>query len=122
MNDKRAEDNKNLYNENDKKIERIIKAYDFKKIETENKEIIEEIGTCPISTSNTVETLEEGDCMCIGLKVSAPEAAIADPSRLKVEEIYPTYISADSFLESAKFNLEAGMFKDNKGKLAEDAA
>jgi len=30
MNDKRREDNKNLYNENERKIEKIIKAYDFK--------------------------------------------------------------------------------------------
>jgi len=57
--------------------------------------------------------------MCIGLKVSAPEAAVADPSRLKIEEIFPTYVSCDSFLESAKFNLEAAMFKDGEGKIVE---
>tara|TARA_B110000285_G_scaffold141354_1_gene158144 strand:+ start:1789 stop:2136 length:348 start_codon:yes stop_codon:yes gene_type:complete len=54
---------------------------------------------------NTVEALEEQDCMCIGLSVTRPEAAIADSSRLIIRDIFPTYISADSFLESAQFKI-----------------
>jgi hypothetical protein len=48
-----------------------------------------------------VEALQEQDCMCIGLSISRPEAAIADPTRLVIQDIYPTYITADSFLQSA---------------------
>ena len=44
--------------------------------------------------------------MCIGMEVQRPEAAIADPSRLNIRDIFPTYISADSFLESAKFKID----------------
>jgi len=40
------------------------------------------------------------------MEVQRPEAAIADPSRLIIKDIFPTYISADSFLESAKFKIE----------------
>ena len=47
---------------------------------------------------NTIEALEEQDCMCIGLSVKRPEAAIADSSRLIINDIYPTYITAESFL------------------------
>ena len=50
---------------------------------------------------DTVEAIEQQDCMCIGLNVSRPEAAIADPSRLVINDIYPTYISLESFLQSA---------------------
>jgi hypothetical protein len=64
--------------------------------------------------------------MCIGLSISRPEAAIADPSRLIIQDIHPTYISADSFLQSAQFNINSqgdeahgGFQPNNKGaKLA----
>lgn len=42
--------------------------------------------------------MEEGDCMCLGLEVERPEAAIADPSRLIIKEIIPYFTSADSFM------------------------
>jgi len=54
---------------------------------------------------NVIEAMQENDCMCIGLSIQRPEAAIADPSRLIIQDIYPTYITAESFLESAKFNI-----------------
>jgi hypothetical protein len=36
--------------------------------------------------------------MCIGIQIKRPEAAIADPSRIVVNDIFPTYITAESFL------------------------
>jgi hypothetical protein len=39
--------------------------------------------------------------MCIGLSVSRPEAAVADPSRLVINDIFPTYLTSESFLNSA---------------------
>lgn len=68
--------------------------------------------------------------MCIALSVERPEAAIADPGRLIIRDIYPTYLTADSFLESAQFKIDAagpaavgqsqahGGFKEGKGELA----
>ena len=44
--------------------------------------------------------------MGIGLKIVRPEAAIADPSRLIIKSIYPTYICTESFLESACFHIK----------------
>ena len=55
---------------------------------------------------NTIEALEEQDCMCIGLSVKRPEAAIADSSRLIIKDIFPTYITAESFLQSAQFKIK----------------
>jgi len=49
--------------------------------------------------------MAEEDCMCIGLSIQRPEAAIADPSRLIVSDIYPTYVSGHSFLDAAKFKI-----------------
>jgi len=52
-----------------------------------------------MSCNDAVEALQDGDCMCIGLEIERPEEAIADPSRLVVKDIFPTYITADSFLQ-----------------------
>ena len=64
--------------------------------------------------------------MCIGLKVTRPEAAIADASRLVIHDIYPTFFTSESFLQSAQYYMEQkedahGGFKSEKkqeGKLA----
>jgi hypothetical protein len=43
--------------------------------------------------------------MCLALDVARSEACIADPSRLVIKDIIPTFMTADSFLDSAVFNL-----------------
>ena len=69
--------------------------------------------------------MEAGDCMCLGLDVGRSEAAIADPSRLVIKDIIPTFMSADSFLDSAVFSLgrneeaHGGFTVKNEGKLAQ---
>ena len=52
---------------------------------------------------NVFEAMEAGDCLCIALNVRRSEAAISDPSKLVIKQIIPNYISADSFIEAAKF-------------------
>ena len=74
-------------------------------IREENKTVIDEIGACPMTCLDAVEALQEQDCLCIGLNIARPEAAIADPSRLKIIDIYPTYMSAEGFLNSAQFSI-----------------
>lgn len=44
--------------------------------------------------------------MCIGLSIKRSEATISDPTKLIIAEVYPVYMSLDSFLESAIFNLK----------------
>ena len=66
---------------------------------------IDEVGDCMLSCMNATEVIESHDAMGIGLSIKRPEAAIADPTRLEILDIYPTYLSVDSFLESAKFKL-----------------
>ena len=44
--------------------------------------------------------------MCISLKISRPEAAVADPTKLIVRDVVSTYMSANAFLDSASFNIE----------------
>ena len=46
------------------------------------------------------------DCICVGLDISRSEACINDPSKLIIREVYPSFISLDSFLESSIYNLK----------------
>ena len=128
MIDKRAVANEQLYEKLEKEAIDITSKMDFKKLEEEHKEIIASIGNCPLSVVNTIEALEEQDCMCIGLEVVRPEAAIADASRLVIKDIFPTYMTAESFLQSAQFKISnsggdgsqahGGFDNKNKGALA----
>ena len=105
--DKRALVNKDLFGKLEKECKAIIKKYDFKKITADNLKILDDVGSCAFSCMDTVEAIQDTDCMCIGLSVNRPEAAIADPTRLVIRDIIPTYLTADSFLESAKFKIDA---------------
>lgn len=68
--------------------------------------MIDSVGTCPLSQNDTVEAMQNGDCMCICLQISRSEACIQDPSKLIILDIVHTYMSIDSFLESSIFNLK----------------
>ena len=45
------------------------------------------------------------DCLCITFDISRTEMAIVDPSRVTIREIYPSIISAKSFIESIKYKV-----------------
>jgi hypothetical protein len=58
-----------------------------------------------MSCNDLFEAMESGDCMCLGLDIARNEACIADPTRLIIKEIVPTFMTGDSFLDSAVFSL-----------------
>ena len=105
MLDKRALVNEERYQKLDSEIDQIVEKLDLDKLRKKHAEILEDIGSCALSCMDVCDALEMGDAMCIGLEVEKPEAAIADPSRLKIKNIVPTYTTSESFLQSAKFNL-----------------
>ena len=45
--------------------------------------------------------------MCLSLDIVRSEACIADPTLLRITKIIPTFMSADSFIDSAIFSLNA---------------
>ncbi len=69
----------------------------FDDLKVKHKDIAEFIGQCPLSLNNVFEAMELGTCMCIGLEVERSEACIADPSLLKIKNIIPTFMTAESF-------------------------
>jgi hypothetical protein len=78
---------------------------DFKDIREKNKDIVDLLGPCPLSCFDAIEAMEAGDCMCLCLDLGRSGAAIADPTKLVIKDIIPTFMTSDSFLDSAIFNL-----------------
>lgn len=107
MVDKRAIGNEDLYQKLEKEVADITSKMDFDKIKEQNKDLVDGIGYCPLSQSDTVEAMQDQDCMCLALSVKRPEAAIADASRLIIKDIIPTYMTAESFLQSAQFSIKS---------------
>lgn len=55
---------------------------------------------------NTIEALESSDCMCLGLVVERPEAAVADATKLIIKDILPRFMTADTFLDSSIYKMK----------------
>jgi len=122
--DERAIKNESIYKMNDQKLKTIAKNLDEAKVRDENKALIDSLGCCPMSQCDTVELMKEGDCMCLCLQISRSEAVINDPTKLIIQNIVPTFMSLDSFMDSSIFSLKAnqdaagGFDYKNQGNLA----
>ena len=98
---------------------------DFQKVKATHEEALrQKLGDCPLSQCNVVELMENKDCMCLGLSIARSEATISDPTKLVIKDVFPVYMSLDSFLESSIFNLKmnqdasGGFDLKEEGKLA----
>ncbi len=121
--DERAMKNEAFYKKLTKQVKDVVKEFNMEDIIKKHKEIAEVIGNCPLSCNDINEALASGDAMCLSLKVKRSEACIADPSRLIIEDIIPTFMSADSFLDSSSFSLRKNeMAHGGFGKNAEGAS
>ena len=100
--DKRAQKNVVVLNDVDTRVKEIGDATNEEELTARYKKEVDEVGTCIMTCYNFVEALKSGDCLCLTFAATRPEAAIADPTRLHIEQIYPTVISANSFLTCAK--------------------
>ena len=104
--DERAIKNKEFYKKLDQQVEEAAKHFDFKKLREEHKELAENIGMCPLSVMDLFEAMEAGTCMCLGIEVERPENAVADPSLVKIVKIVPSFMTAESFIDSSIYSLK----------------
>ena len=103
--DERALKNEQFYKKLTKQVKDVTKDFKLDQLQEEHKELAQVVGNCPLSCNDLFEALQSGDSMCLALDVARSEACIADPSRLVIKDIIPTFMTADSFLDSAVFNL-----------------
>lgn len=59
-----------------------------------------------MSLSDTLELMQNKDCMCLALQISRSEATIQDPTKLIIQGIVPTFMGLDSFLDASIYNLQ----------------
>lgn len=97
--------NEGFYKKLDSQIKSTVKDMDFTVLREQHKDIIELVGDCPLTCSDLIETMQAGDCFCLALSVGRSQAAIADPTKLVIKSIIPTFMGGDSFLDSAIFNI-----------------
>ena len=103
--DQRTSTNVKMHNEMDQIIQDKVNGFKFDEIKEKYKNYISDIGDCFLSCNNFVEALQEGDCLCITFNVSRNEQTIMMPSTLVINELFPTIVSAKSFLDSVKFSM-----------------
>lgn len=103
--DNRALKNEERFTEIKAELEEYVKKLDMDKIRHDNKDIPDMVGDCFLTTKDVFECMEDQDCLCICLDISRSQAAIADPTKLVIKKIIPNYLSADAFIDAAKFAL-----------------
>jgi len=103
--DERSLKNEKYYKNLTKQVKDVAKSINVEELSKKYRELADMMGSCPLSCNDLFEALQAGDSMCIGLDVARSEACIADPSRLVIKDIIPTFMTADSFLDSAVFSL-----------------
>lgn len=77
----------------------------MEKIQEEHKELSKNLGNCFLSTLDVFDAIQSNDCFCIALDVTWSEAAVADPTKLVIKEIFPNYLSAESFIMAAQYTI-----------------
>ncbi|KAI9298892.1 hypothetical protein K502DRAFT_345553 [Neoconidiobolus thromboides FSU 785] len=102
---KRSINNINPIEENEHKIEQTVENIDFEQLRSEtNSKILDET-TCPLTRSNFIEALEEGDCIGIGLQVKRSEACVFDSSLLQIINVGPTFMTCVGFMDILSFKI-----------------
>ena len=104
--DERAVKNEDYYKKLDKQLKSVTQKMNFAELRTTHADLIQLVGNCPLSCNDLLEALQANDCMCLALDVGRSEAAIADPTKLVIKDIIPTFMSADSFLDSSAFMIK----------------
>ena len=103
--DLRAQANVELFEQAENIIQESVDSMNFTEIKEKYSKQAEEIGPCFYTTSNWIDLLQDKDCLCLGLQVNRPQAAIADPSRVQIVSVSNSMMSAESFLDSVTFSL-----------------
>jgi len=103
--DKRALQNVDLINKVYEKAKEVSENINEKEFTEKHSTLINDIGNCALSLSNMTEALKNQDCLCMTFDIARPEIAIQDASRLIIKKIYPTIISASTFLDSINYSM-----------------
>ena len=89
-------------------IDKFCSTLNKETLEKKYESLIQEFGNCALTVNNFVEALMEKDCFCLTFNVTCNEFCTVNSNEIVINEIFPTYVTANSFLESVKFKLKIG--------------
>ena len=101
--DKRAQTTVKIINDAYEAIKINVKSFDEKVLSEKYKEKIDAVGCCVLTALNFVEAILDGDCLCVSFHATRSEVCLVNPSQLIIDDIYPTLISANAFLDSVRY-------------------
>lgn len=105
--DQRVLKNVEVFEQLEGQIQAAVRSVDVDALQSSTSEELKDELTCALSMKNFIEAIEEGDCLCLTMNVSRSQAAIADPSQLTVNSVFSTLMTADTFMDSLKYAVEA---------------
>jgi hypothetical protein len=126
--DKRTQQNLNLVNEVYEKVTQIVSELDMANLNEKYKDLNEKLGNCVISCNSFLEALGDEDCFCLSFDIGRSQAAIADPTQVTIKNVYPSFITAGSFMYSAQFAINknekahGGFERNAEGLIVKGAA
>lgn len=87
-------------------VEKFCLTLNREVLEKKYESLIQEFGNCALTVNNFVEALMEKDCFCLTFNVTCNDFCTVNSNEIVINEIFPTYVTANSFLESVKFKLK----------------
>lgn len=116
----RLKDTVPLFNSQDQEISIISKSLDPKLLIQKYPNCIKDFKCC-LTCYDFVEALLDQDCLCITFDVTRTEKAIVQPNSIQVNAIYPTIITAHSFLDAVKYSINLN-FQNKKEQIFKGVA
>lgn len=107
----RLKDTVPLFNEQEKEIATICKELNKNDLEKKYAIFIKDFKCC-LTCYDFSEALLDQDCLCLTFDVVRTAKSIVQPQSIQIIAIYPTIISANSFLDAVKYSIDLNF--DNK--------
>ncbi|CAG8469306.1 9457_t:CDS:2 [Paraglomus brasilianum] len=90
----------------EERIKNVVNTLDFDKLEEEETSENLRTFTCALTTDNYVEAMREGECLCLTLDLGRSQAAIADPTQMRIKKINQSFLTSDAFMNAVKYALD----------------
>ena len=113
--DKRAQVTVKIINEAYETVKSNVKSLDQNQLIEKYSKEADSIGCCVLTALNFIEAIFEADCLCMTFHATRSEVCLVNPSQLIIDDIYPTLISANAFLDSVRYAFKIKPIEEKVG-------
>ena len=123
--EKRVQMNAHVLNDVYDNVEKYSSTINKENLMNKYQSLIDDIGCCFLTCNNFLEAMLESDCLCITFNVTCNQYCLVDSNNMIINKIFPSFVSANSFLQSVKYALNIkpnsiggfGHDENNKGTI-----